>query len=203
MSADAVLSNKDLVRQLLSHSSAAVGILGTSKEIRESEVCTDLYERWARVGCPDRALGTREKRCLDAVEGSAFCVGRWRVGNSELSPAALTKRLQTLIMDPPTTTLRILLTLGSTRIVIWLRPNWNELITIVNGWRRKGIPCTPPTQQVKQLLQTIITTVGEVTLPCPKRSRALTSVVVPRDVELSISRVVDGSEELLLSATRS
>jgi hypothetical protein len=206
MSAESVLSNQDLVRKLLKHSNATVGILRASKMIRLGEECSDLYERWARLGCPaTRALGVREMRCLGAVEGSGFCSGTWQVDGSEISTTALVSRIQKCLhIDPQTTsTTHILLSFGRERIAIWLSPSWNELTTVFDGWRRKGVRCTPTTEQVRRLLQTIATTVGEVTLPCPKRSRALTSVVVPRDLKLSIGRFDGETEDILLSATRS
>ena len=59
MATQEVLSNRDLVRNLLSQSTEGSHILTASKSIRDAQQpCTSLYERWAERGCPTQAEGT-------------------------------------------------------------------------------------------------------------------------------------------------
>ena len=212
-----VLSNRDLVRNLLSQSTEASHILTASKSIRDAQQpCTSLYERWAERGCPRQAEGN-ELSCLQSIGGleSAFCQGSfeytilqdgWPMTLKDQAPATVATKVLDLLKRPPNANLvtNLSLILGTTTLRLQLG-GANTLTTTNQGWRRRGIQCRPTDEQVRKLLQSILTRTGTVELPCPEGSRAGVNVQVPRSIHIHMARWDELMEQewLLLYGQRS
>ena len=129
MATQEVLSNRDLVRNLLSQSTEGSHILTASKSIRDAQQpCTSLYERWAERGCPRPAEGN-ELSCLESIGGldSAFCQGTfeytilqdgWPMTHTDQAPATVATKVLDLLARPPNANLvtNLSLILGTTTL---------------------------------------------------------------------------------------
>ena len=208
---NAVLSNTDLVRHLLSQSTDATGVLSASKAIRQSQQpCTRYYERWAKQGCPQAPTDTVEQSCLTSLGGhrSAFCEGVFTMfhGSSEHeeSTRAVLRRVLGLLnaKRTPDEQLVIVLTPGDATVRLQMSRDGN-LVTLTNcGWRKRGTQCKPTNAQLRALLTTILTRTGTVVLPCPKGSKASGAIRVPRALQLRVARWVGDEEQVLMHGQR-
>ena len=200
MASEAVFSNRDLVRQMLSQSSHALPLLSTTKSIRSAEPCASTLEEWRRVGCPTHPAAGLEKRCLSAIGGLAnpLCRLEYDVsvatkrGVLEMGgvPAASVADTVISIAEPNLVTM---LTLGST--VLRVRHGVpNQLTVTRDNWRHRGTACRPSDAELRTLLRTILTTTGSIQLPCG----AGTLVHAPRMIQLTVT----SAGETLMTATR-
>ena len=211
---DAVLSNRDMVRHLLSNSNGAVGVLSASKAIREGEECRSHYERWAREGCPSDASDRAVVECLHGIGGldSRFCQGSFEVTTLEATwPvrivmaakdfAAHVLALLTPPRDPGNVLTVVSLTLGASSLTFRLGSQ-NTLSAATHEWRKKGPPCQLTLGQVRQLIEAVLTRTGKVEVPCSSASNVRSPLRVPRVMSIRITRRDEGQEWFLLSGHR-
>ena len=187
---DAVLSNRDLTRQIIGHSAAT--LLQTSHSQRDPE-CGRLYELWTRSGCPRAPADALEQQCLAAQGGltSRLCRGvwhlRWRDGESftDVDGARVARGLAQELTSPEKS---LVLTLGSTTLqCVRSESTGHYVITVtVSGWRRRGPRCLPSPAQLVVLLDSVCTATGSVPLPCPPGGSAPSPVNVPRRITAEV-----------------
>ena len=139
---DAVLSNADISRLILSQATRPVRLLQTSRAIRSSEPCAELYEIWSNSGCPQHPVGA-EIGCLNGLGGadSAFCQGVFDLDadgmhSTGVSATSVVRRIIKLLQSPPTGTLVILFGMGPTTLKLQMdaRP---IIVVTQDGWRKK------------------------------------------------------------------
>ena len=62
MATKEVLSNRDLVRNLIAQSTKGSHLLAANKAIRDAQQpCTTHFERWSEVGCPAQPQSDEER----------------------------------------------------------------------------------------------------------------------------------------------
>ena len=208
-----VLSNNDLVRKLLSYGSDTVGLLRVNRSTRQAEECASTYETWAATDCPAQATGADE-RCLHALGGleSEFCVGRFEVQTNDTKYIASTRRfaeqVRQILQENEGTRVKLKFTWRGIEVFVYAQPTRkNMILTIHNGWGKKGNNCTPTTFETQTFIHGILTRVGTVALPCPPKTKAIGPIVVPRKLSVTISRYdetegKEETEEVLLNASR-
>lgn len=209
-----VFDNRDLVRNLLSHTRDAVGVLHASKSIREAEECHGMYERWARLGCP-RQPSDAEQSCLSGIGGleSDFCQGVFEVTTLDSTwpttvdvPARSFAARVAAMVTPPTNVegvhTGVVLTLGAVRVDLRIESTETALTVLTGGWRRKGGACRLTPAQTEAFLVAVLTRTGEVAVPCPETSHVRSPLRVPRAMGFRVTRKVDEQEWVLLHAKR-
>ena len=184
MAANEVLSNGDLVREIVKLGGGSV--LETSSSIRSGEPCTAHFDRWKREGCPSDPTED-ERRCLEFGEWAcgeyATTAGREPVG---VFADRLLERLR------PGNELVIRISWGDTSVRFERREvaRRDNILSIVRGgWRVKGFPCRPADEDGRALLRRILTRSGEIPLGCPENSSARGTVHVPREIEVDVNGV--------------
>ena len=218
---DQVLSNRDLVRNLISQSTDSSHLLTASTSIRDAQrPCTSHFEQWAVSGCPTQPQSDVERDCLQSIGGvdSAFCQGTfnytileggWPVGRTDQSPSTVASAVLDLLSEKPTgvdhLTTKIMLTFGTTILRVQVGGGRNILTASTQGWRRRGTRCRPSDGQVRGLLQTLLTRTGTVKLPCQEGSQGIGEVQVPRSLHIRVARWDEFMEQewLLLYGQRS
>ena len=215
MVSESVLSNRDLVRALLSQSADAVGMLSTSKAIRQAEPCGRLLERWADDGCPDEPMTEEERRCTNGIGGvdSVFCTGHFSgtllspqlaLATFDLSAAALLRKVTSLIGQPNTGVLTLIrVSFAGARVSLTMAHAGTRLLVDNEQRRRfKGYPCNITREEALLLLAVLVTRTGRVELPCPTNPSSV--VVVPRQLGIRVTRRYSGEEDdwLLLRGRR-
>ena len=204
MATQEVLSNRDLVRNLIAQSTEGSHLLTTNKAIRDAQQpCTTHYEQWAEVGCPTQPESDEERDCLHSLGGldSAFCQGTfdytsldsgWPMTHTDQPSSAVASRVLDLLAEKPTgfdnLTTKIALSLGTTTVRLQIGSSGNILTTTNQGWRRRGTRCRPDDEQVRSLLQTILTRTGTIGLPCLEGSQASGEVQIPRSIHIRVAR---------------
>ena len=213
---DVVLSNRDLVRNLLSQSADGVGLLSTSNAIRRAEPCAAMLEQWAVQGCPEaRITGGAEQRCLNAIGGtdSVFCSGLYSgmLLNTQLRPAAidlpataLLRKLMGLLANPPLgERTQIAVSFAGARVSLTVASAEASTLVVDDGEGRrfKDYPCTISREEALQLLTALLTRAGRVDLPCP--TNPTSAIDVPRAIGIRVSRRMDGTgDEWLIMRVR-
>ena len=218
---DQVLSNRDLVRNLISQSTDGSHLLTASKSIRDAQrPCTSHFEQWAVSGCPTQPQSDVERDCLKSIGGvdSSFCQGTfnytilehgWPVGRTEQSSQDIASAVLDMLSVKPAgfdhLTTKVVLTLGTAVVRLQVGGGGNFLIVSRNGWRRRGTRCRPSDEQVRGLLQTLLTRTGTVRLPCQEGSQGNGEVQVPRSLHIRMARWDEFMEQewLLLYGQRS
>lgn len=153
MATQEVLSNRDLVRNLIAQSTEGSHLLTASKTIRDAQQpCTTHYEQWAEVGCPTQPESDEERDCLHSLGGldSAFCQGAfdytsldngWPTTHTDQPSSAVASRVLDLLAEKPTGVdhliTSIALSLGATTVRLQIGSG-NILTTSNQGWRRRG-----------------------------------------------------------------
>ena len=214
-STEEVLSNRDLVRHLLSISKHATPLISSSKRIRTAQTpCATLFERWAHEGCPIEPTGN-EVHCLASIGGhdAPFCgvyelieYSAERVSSTtatDVSPQKVARDVVgRLLAQPHTGTSTLLvLTLGDTILSFERHPTLTNTIAVTrDGWRRKsGMPCRPTDDEVTQFLTRALTRTLSLALPC-----AHGHVQVKRSITVELyTRDKQRRDHLLLTAVRS
>ena len=221
MGTEAVLSNRDLVRNLMAQSTEGSHLLAVNKAIRHSQQpCTSHFERWAEAGCPMQPESDGERDCLHSLGGldTAFCQGTfdyttlesgWPTTHTGQPSTAVASTVLDLVAEKPTgfdhLTTKIILALGTTVVRLQTGSSGNILTTTNQGWRRRGTRCRPSDEQVRSLLQTILTRTGTVRLPCLEGSQASSEVQIPRSIHIRVARWDEWMEQewLLFHGQRS
>ena len=221
MATEAVLSNRDLVRNLIAQSTDGSHLLTASKTIRDAQQpCTTHYERWAEDGCPAQPESDAERDCLRSLGGldAAFCQGTfdytsldngWPTTHTSQPSSFVVATVLDLIAEKPTgvdhLTTKIVLILGTTTVRLQMSSSGNIITATNQGWRRRGTRCRPSDEQVRSLLQTILTRTGTIKLPCPDGSQASGEVQVPRSIHIRVARWDEWMEQewLLFHGQRS
>ena len=152
---DAVLTNSDISRIIVSQAARPVKLLQASKQIRHSEPCADLFHIWSHGGCPQHP-SPAELECLNGIGGlgSAFCQGVYEVQadgqhRTGVSATSVALRVARLIERPPGDVV-IIVGLGPTvlklQLVVRSRP---RIFLTEDGWRAR--PCLSVCLSVKAL----------------------------------------------------
>lgn len=209
------LSNRDLVRALLSQSADGIRLLSTSNAIRTAEPCAAILERWAAQGCPEEPVTAAERRCLEGIggNGGVFCSGLYAgmLLNAQLRPAAfdrpaaaLLRKLMALLANPPVAErTHIVVSFAGARVSVRVASAEATLIVDDGDGRRfKGYPCTVTRDEALRLLAILLTRAGRVDLPCP--THPTSAIDVPRAIGIRVSRRVGGTgdEWLIMRARR-
>ena len=207
----AVLSNADISRLILSQATRPVRLLQTSRTIRSSEPCAELYEIWSHSGCPQHPVGA-ELECVNGLGGvdSAFCQGVFELDEDGLhsagvSATSIARRIIKLLQSPPNAgTLVVLFGMGPTTVKLQMEARSRPIIVVTqDGWRKKGSTCSCTRQQAAQLLTELLTRTGSATLPCPDGSSAGRSVNVTRKLHVTVRLInTHATDTVLLSARR-
>jgi hypothetical protein len=206
-----VLSNSDLTRQIIASASRPVELLQTSKSIRTAQApCAELYEQWSNSGCPQHPTGV-EATCLNGLDGgvdSVFCQGVFTLvvegkRSTGVGATSVVHRLTTLIQSPQPGTLVIVVGMGPTILKLQADAQSRPILVVTeDGWRKKGSNCTVSRQQAVQVLTELLTRTGTVTLPCPARTSAPSSIHVTRKLQVT-ARLTDLTHDrVLFSAVR-
>ena len=221
MATEAVLSNRDLVRNLIAQSTEGSHLLTANKVIRDAQQpCTTHYERWAEVGCPAQPESDAERDCLQSLGGldTAFCQGTFdytrlddgwpRTYTSQPSGVVASTVLDLIAAKPigvDHLITKIVLILGTTTVRLQISSSGNILTTSNQGWRRRGTRCRPSDEQVRSVLQTILTRTGTIKLPCQEGSQASGEAQVPRSIHIRVARWDEWMEQewLLFHGQRS
>lgn len=221
MSTEAVLSNRDLVRNLIAQSTEGPHLLATNKAIRDAQQpCTTHYEQWAEVGCPTQPESDVERDCLQSLGGldTTFCQGTfdytsldngWPTTHTSQPSSSVAAAVLDLVAEKPTgvghLVTKIVLILGTTTVRLQVGRSGNTLTTSNQGWRRRGNRCRPSDEQMRSLLQTILTRTGTIKLPCQEGSQASGEVQVPRSIHIRVARWDEWMEQewLLFHGQRS
>ena len=202
MSAD-VLTNRDLVRHMIRHSSHATSLLATTKALRSQEDCANLFERWAATGCPTHTpTDPHEHQCLQDLGGGQglFCQGSFHVHReghptTTLSSAQLARRLARR-MQGDDRTLAVTFRSNAETVVIRMHhsaEHGNRILLTRDGWRRKGRRCHPSDAELTVLIRALLTQRGPLMLPCAGSSSEGT-VHVPHLLSVQL---LDGNEHVL------
>ena len=220
MASETVLSNRDLVRHMLSLSRHATPLLAASKGLRLRQApCAKLFERWAREGCPVEPGSEDEVNCLESIGGhsAAFC-GAYEMivypGDidqpstaSEASPQKVANDvLRRFLTKPPIGTSTRLWIRCERTILIFERHSslTNTLSVTRDGWRKRGKPCRPTDKEVTRFLTDALTRTVSLATPCPEDSAAFGNVqMMPRSLSVRLSRWDERQREhLVLTAER-
>ena len=191
MASEAVFSNRDLVRQMLSQSSHALPILSTSKVIRQEEPCAPTWEQWRRTGCPKNPVGM-DAQCLSSIGGlqSSLCSLVYDTSvNTKTGILTITEVPASSFVDTVSSLtlldLTIMLDLGNT--LLQLQHGTSIKLTVTrDGWRQRGSVCHLTSDEASALLRQILTSTGNVPLPCSTHSSTGVAVHVPRQLTVEL-----------------
>ena len=190
MASEAVFSNRDLVRHLLQQPDT-LPVLSTSKAIRKDEPCASTWEQWRRTGCPTHPVGT-DAQCLSSIGGlpSALCALVYDMNVltktdiltiTEVSASSFVETVSSLsLLD-----LTMVLDMGN--IVLQFNHDTSIQLTVTrDGWRQRGSVCHLTLDEASALLRQILTSTGNVPLPCSTHSSAGVAVHVPRQLTVEL-----------------
>jgi hypothetical protein len=218
-----VLTNKDLVRNILKQSSDAFPVLAASRQIRRNEPCTAQFERWSSGDCPIDLLNAEDETCLSAAGGrnAAFCTGSFHSTTAdsngwpsiqEASVESFNARVQRLLKPDdrqvPLITI-VLFQIGETTLRMRISPAESDLaqhvVSITRGaWRYKGLPCKLTREKACSVIRNILTSTGEVHVPCPPTSNVRGPIRIGRRMRVKVSRWDENLQQewLLVTAFR-
>ena len=200
-----VLSNRDLVRNMIQQSASGIGWLKASRAIRAGEPCARFFETWARHGCPAVARDKKEMDCLRVV-GERFCEGTYTLtmaGRATEVDAreAVGQVLSRMHQSPSGTVLTFTLAQRTVLNIECNQAGSNRLTVTRDGWRSRGATCAPSDEQIAALVRHLMTAPQGTTvrLPCDPSTSAFGHVVVSRAIEVQLVE----RRRVVLSATRS
>lgn len=206
------IRNRDLIRHLIQQSSASVGLLSASREIRENEPCSRHFEKWSIEGCPSDP-SAEEKVCLDGIgRNSIFCTGMFAVKSLDgsLSPVtvdvtaiAFVDRVMSILdaryVRHGDTHLTFSFDTTIIRYVFKQELTHTTLAVFDDTVPFPGYPCNITQAEARDSLTPLLVSPGNVRLPCPEH----TTLVMPRVFSVRVARYDDDGENwLLLTATR-
>ena len=221
-------TNTDLVRSLLTQSSHATPLLSTSREIRQGDRCSSMFQKWASTSCPVDVRGNHESECLAAVGGleSPFCTGTFDVTTLDydglptvhtgVSPSSFAHRVnEVLSVHEQYTRLNTVVSItiaGTDESLLRIKVCSSSEVGMANstvtltqgGWRSTGMACRLTRSASSDLIQSILTSIGSITVPCPAASNIKGPITVGRRIQVKISRLDEttGQDWTLLTAIR-
>ena len=199
-----VLSNRDLVRNMIQQSASGIGWLKASRAIRAGEPCARFFETWARHGCPAVARDKKEMDCLRVV-GERFCEGTYTLTMAgratEVDAREAVEQVLSRMRQSPSTALTFILAQRTVLNIECNQAGSNRLTVTRDGWRSRGATCAPSDEQIAALVRHLMTAAQGTTvrLPCDPSTSAFGHVVVSRPIEVHLVE----RRRVVLSATRS
>ena len=199
-----VLSNRDLVRNMIQQSASGIGWLKASRAIRAGEPCARFFETWARHGCPAVARDKKEMDCLRVV-GERFCEGTYTLTMAgratEVDAREAVEQVLSRMHQSPSTALTFILVQRTVLNIECNQAGSNRLTVTRDGWRSRGATCAPSDEQIAALVRHLMTAAQGTTvrLPCDPSTSAFGHVVVSRPIEVHLVE----RRRVVLSATRS
>ena len=203
---DAVLTNPDIARQIISRAARPVGLLSSSKSIRTSDECASLFEVWDREGCPEGTsnLSPLQTTCLASMGGreSEFCEGVFNMtdggspARSSVRATVVANRVGSLLHDTAVSgkTVIVEFVFGVYAITLQRSSDDGQLLVVTEGgWRRRGSPCRPSIDETTNLINQLLRSTGRVQLPCPAGSAVPPGYLhVPRAMRVRVSEANRG-----------
>ena len=202
-----VFSNRDLVRKLISDVPGALPLLRASSELRRNEPCASAWERWQHGGCPEAPVTAADADCLAAIGGtnSPLCALVFDVQVAPSNEAYRMLVLESIPNQSMVKTVQSLLTDRNLSFMARLKGSslllQDDTLTVTrDGWRQRGAPCRLGPEDAKRLVAQLLSSVGDVQLPCQAHSSAGVTVTAKRSISIEICR--RDSHTKILTASR-
>ena len=202
MASEAVFSNRDLVRHLLQQPHT-LPVLSASKAIRVEEPCASIWELWRRDGCPPQPVGT-DAQCLSSIGGlqSPLCSLVYDMNVVTKTDILTITEVPANSFVDTTSSLSLLdfsMVLDMSNTVLQFNQGTSIQLTVTrDGWRQRGSVCHLTLDEASALLRQILTSTGNVSLPCTSDSSAGMVVHVPRQLAVELKQ----KNETVLTARR-
>ena len=187
MTALEVFGNRDLTRKIIVQAKHGVGLLRTSKNIRNNEECTSRFERWSDVGCPSDPSEEQDIACLK--NAGRICEMEYRIQSTggKIRDGVPAAKAASYVLGKIKTGCVLTFEMGETSVRIHVGEGEENGITVTqDGWHKRGTACGPTRYEIHDLIHGFMTKTGNVRLPCMESSSAGDRVDVPRKISLRL-----------------